>query len=86
MPKKASQMRPGVLFFFFFWPRFIPGHQAIALPLLGLVHGSLGETSLVGRPAITVADCKERLAVRLQHRGIRVKKVCAARGIPCGLP
>ena len=38
-------------------------------------HIFLEETSLVGRPSVTIGECERRLEVRLKHRGIKIKKV-----------
>ena len=35
------------------------------------------ETSLVARPAVTLAECERRLKLRLAHLGIDVVEVCA---------
>jgi lycopene cyclase-like protein len=38
-------------------------------------HIFLEETSLVGRPSVTIGECERRLEVRLKHRGIKIKKI-----------
>ena len=35
----------------------------------------LEETMLVGRPSVSFEECKRRLDVRLEHLGIKIKRV-----------